>query len=86
MTFRRQVVERLEAVLSGEQQPEELTGATSVRAAVGLVLGRLEGITTLSEKQAWDYLDDGNVRLVRGLRNDFADRVQQYNRRRKELA
>lgn len=57
MNFEEQVRARVESVLNGEMKPEEIYGATSVRCAIGLVLGSLEGITTLSESDAWDLGD-----------------------------
>ncbi len=76
--FEERVRERIRAVLSGDKTPEELTGATSIRCAVGLVLGTLEGITTLSESDAWDYLDPGNVALVHELRREYGNEVRQW--------
>lgn len=81
MGFERQVRERIEDVLSGDKKPEEIPGATSVRCAMGLVLGTLEGITTLSESDAWDYLDSGNVALVHELRDQYRDRTAQWRKR-----
>jgi len=80
MGFERQVRERIEDVLSGDKKPEEIPGATSVRCAMGLVLGTLEGITTLSESDAWDYLDSGNVALVHELRDQYRDRTAQWRK------
>lgn len=79
--FERQVRERIESVLSGEKAPEELTGATSVRCATGLVLGSLEGITTLSESDAWDYLDPANVSRVFTLKEEYRDRLREWRNR-----
>lgn len=81
MGFERQVRERIEDVLSGDKKPEEIPGATSVRCAMGLVLGTLEGITTLSENDAWGYLDSGNVALVHELRDQYRDRTVQWRKR-----
>jgi len=78
MGFERQVRERIEDVLNGDKKPEEIPGATSVRCAMGLVLGTLEGITTLSERDAWDYLDSGNVALVHDLRREYSDRISRW--------
>lgn len=81
MYFEQQVRERVEAVLNGDIKPEEIPGATSVRCAIGLVLGSLEGITTLSESAAWDYLDAGNVTITQHLRSEYWDRVDEWRRR-----
>jgi|GEM_PF-2558733 len=81
MFFEQQVRERVEAVLNGETKPEEIPGATSVRCAIGLVLGSLEGITTLSESAAWDYLDAGNVTITQHLRSEYWDRVDEWRKR-----
>jgi hypothetical protein len=78
MSFETHVRERVEAVLSGDTKPEELTGATSVRCAVGLVLRNLEGITTLSEDDAWDYLDSGNATTARDLRGEYWYLVEEW--------
>lgn len=78
MGFERQVRERIEDVLSGGKAPEEIVGATSVRCATGLVLRSLEGITTLSENDAWDYLDDGNAAITRNLRSEYWDAVDRW--------
>ncbi|MGH6763748.1 MAG: hypothetical protein ACRECW_19415 [Phyllobacterium sp.] len=76
--FEDQVRERIEAVLDGHKKPEDIPGATSVRCAMGLVLGTLEGITTLSERDAWDYLDPGNVAAVLKLRREYSDRISRW--------
>lgn len=81
MNFEEQVRARVESVLNGEMKPEEIYGATSVRCAIGLVLGSLEGITTLSESDAWDYLDAPNVILVDDLRYQYRDRTTQWRKR-----
>ncbi len=81
MNFEEQVRARVESVLNGEMKPEEIYGATSVRCAIGLVLGSLEGITTLSESDAWDYLDAPNVILVDDLRYQYRDRTAQWRKR-----
>lgn len=81
MYFEQQVRERVEAVLSGDIKPEEIPGATSVRCAIGLVLRSLEGITTLSESAAWDYLDAGNVTITQHLRSEYWDRVDEWRKR-----
>lgn len=81
MYFEQQVRERVEAVLSGDIKPEEIPGATSVRCAIGLVLRSLEGITTLSENDAWDYLDAGNVTITQHLRSEFWERVDDWRKR-----
>ncbi|WP_414900447.1 hypothetical protein [Rhizobium cremeum] len=78
--FEDQVRERIKAVLDGDKKPEEIPGATSVRCAMGLVLGTLEGITTLSERDAWDYLDSGNVALVHDLRREYSDRISRWRK------
>jgi hypothetical protein len=78
MGFEHQVRERIDAVLNGDKKPDEIPGATSVRCALGLVLGTLEGITTLSESDAWDYLDSGNVALVHALRGEYSDRINRW--------
>lgn len=82
MAFELQVRERIEAVLDGDKKPEEIPGATSVRCAMGLVLGTLEGITTLSESDAWDYLDVGNVAVVHELRVEYWDKAKEWRQRR----
>jgi hypothetical protein len=74
-SFERQVRERVEALLDGTAQ-DTLTGATSVRCAVGLVVRNLDGLTTLDEDSAWDYLDRGNRDLVHTLRDVYADRLR----------
>lgn len=76
--FTRQVREKVESVLRGKKRPDELTGATSIRGAVGLILGDLEGITTLSEAQAWDYLDAANQNLVLSMKEHYRARVQKW--------
>jgi hypothetical protein len=81
MDFETQVRERVEAVLSGDKKPEEIPGATSVRSAIGLVLRSLEGITTLSESAAWDYLDSGNITITQNLRSEYWDRVDEWSKR-----
>lgn len=81
MFFEQQVRERVEAVLSGDTKPEDIPGATSVRCAIGLVLGSLEGITTLSESAAWDYLDAGNVIITQHLRSEYWERVDEWRKR-----
>jgi len=81
MGFERQVRERLDAVLNGEKKPEEIPGATSVRCAMGLVLRSLEGITTLSENDAWDYLDDGNAVITKELRSEYWDKADKWRKR-----
>ncbi|MGH6761212.1 MAG: hypothetical protein ACRECW_06420 [Phyllobacterium sp.] len=80
MDFETQVRERVEAVLSGDTKPEEIPGATSVRCAIGLVLRSLEGITTLSENAAWDYLDSGNVTITQHLRSENWDKVDEWRK------
>lgn len=81
MDFETQVRERVEAVLSGDTKPEDIPGATSVRCAIGLVLRSLEGITTLSESDAWDYLDSGNITITQHLRSEYWDRVDEWRKR-----
>ncbi|MBY3167380.1 hypothetical protein [Rhizobium laguerreae] len=80
MGFERQVRERIEDVLNGNKRPEEIPGATSVRCATGLVLRSLEGITTLSESDAWDYLDSGNVTITQNLRSEYWERADKWRK------
>ena len=80
--FERQVRERVEAVLTGETAPEDLTGATSVRCSVGLILRTLEGITTLSERDAWNYLDRGYVTMTHRLAAEYWPRVKEWEKHR----
>ncbi|MCD2175353.1 hypothetical protein [Rhizobium sp. C4] len=80
--FEKQVRERVEAVLTGEAAPEDLTGATSVRCSVGLILGTLEGITTLSERDAWNYLDRVNVTMTHRLSAEYWPIVKEWERHR----
>lgn len=82
--FARQVREKVEAVLKGRKRLDQLVGATSVRSAVGLVLGKLEGATTLNEMQAWDYLDPENQELVMSMQELYRDRVRVWRVRQSQ--
>jgi hypothetical protein len=77
-TFERQVRERVEALLDGIAQ-DTITGATSVRCATGLVVGNLDGLTTLDEESAWNYLDRYNRKLVLDLRAAYAGRLRGWS-------
>jgi hypothetical protein len=77
-TFEHQVRERVEALLGGAAQ-DTITGATSVRCAAGLVVGTLDGLTTLNEESAWSYLDRHNRKLVLALRAAYADRLHGWS-------
>ena len=75
--FERQVRENLRAILDGDLSPEHVKGATSVRCAIGLILRDLDGLTTLSEDEAWEYLDPANNTLVCELREEFGVAVSE---------
>ena len=77
-SFARQVRTKVEAVLKGRTRLDELVGATSVRGAVGLVLGKLEGATTLNEEDVWDYLDRDNRKLVIAMQDHYRDRARRW--------
>lgn len=77
-TFEHQVRERVEALLDGAAQ-DTITGATSVRCATGLVLGSLDGLTTLNEESAWSYLDRHNRKLVLDLRAAYAGKLRGWS-------
>lgn len=76
-SFERQVRERVEALLDGVAQ-DTITGSTSVRCAAGLVVRNLDGLTTLDEESAWDYLGRANRDLVHTLRDCYADRLRDW--------
>ena len=78
--FARQVIERTDAILDGRLRPEDATGATSVRCAVGLVLGKLDGLTTLSTGEALEFLAEHNRQLVFELRTEYASRVDTWRK------
>lgn len=73
--FERQVREKIRAILNGKVPLSEVTGATSIRCVIGLVIATMEGLTTMSDAQAWDYIDYGNARLVRDLRGELWSEV-----------
>lgn len=77
MTWEQQVRDRVDRVLAGGDHTR-IVGSTSVRAAAGLILRQLEGVTTLTEAQAWEYLGFGNRKLVAELRDEYADRSARW--------
>lgn len=77
MTIEREVRAKLAEILNGSKPPAEIAACTSVRAAVGLVIGELADLTQLNESQAWEYLNPENVAMVRQLQREYCDRVRQ---------
>lgn len=76
--FEQQVRERVEQLLNGAAQ-DTITGGTSVRCAVGLVVAHLDGLTTLDETSAWAYLDRGSRAVVHKLKEDYADQLHDWH-------
>ncbi|WP_441997630.1 hypothetical protein [Microvirga sp. 2TAF3] len=71
-----QIKEKVEAVAAGETSAEEVTGSTTVRLAVGLILNRLQDTNpTLSDPiDAWERLDEIQRAAVQDLRPIYGDR------------
>lgn len=70
----------LESVLVNGKRPGDISGATSIRAGLGLVLGCIEQTTTFTEAEAWEYLDAPNRTTVRMLSEmeRYAPRIRNW--------
>lgn len=84
--FARQVRQNVEAVLKGRLRLDEMVGATSIRGAVGLILGRLEEATTLGKDDIWAYLDPANRLLVLALQEHYRNRAVVWRRLHESLS
>lgn len=74
-----QIRKRLESVLSGKSRPDSLTGSTSVRAAVGLLLDRVcDTNPTMTVDSAREYLDHEQLFMVDDLRSRNYWRINKY--------
>lgn len=80
--FAKQVIGRVEAILTGRQEPDQVAGTAAVRAAVGLVLWHLDGLTALHPSEAWDYLDPPDRQVVHDLHVEYADRIFEWQARK----
>jgi hypothetical protein len=65
-----------EQVLRHGLSPSDVCGSTSLRAAIGLLFGRLDQTCSLTEAEAWEYLDPANASTVRFCQREFASEIE----------
>lgn len=67
----KRLCDAMDAVLLGGKKPSEIKGAASIRCGLGLALGCIERTTTMTEAQAWDFLDDRNAQAVKSVIRNY---------------
>lgn len=61
----------MDAVLLGGKKPSQIKAATSIRCGLGLALGCIDQTTTMTEAQAWDFLDERNAQAVKSVIRNY---------------
>lgn len=67
-----------EAILRDGKSPSDVAGSTSLRAGIGLAFDVLDQTTTLTEDEAWAYLDEENAATVRFLKSHYAAEIETW--------
>ncbi|RVO61804.1 hypothetical protein [Sinorhizobium meliloti] len=80
--FEDRVERKLTEILSAKIPPEEMPGSTTESAALALILGHPEGLTSLSRLNCWEYLQPQNVVTVHRLISEHSDEIRAWERRR----
>ncbi|MBB4569237.1 hypothetical protein [Rhizobium leucaenae] len=82
MEYEDKVERKLKEILSGKIAAEKMPGSTTECAALALVLGHPEGLTSLSRLDCWGYLRDQDVTMVRRLCGEYQHEIREWECRR----
>lgn len=67
----KKLCDAMDAVLLGGKKPRQIKGATSIRCGLGLALDCIDQTTTMTEAQAWDFLDERNAQAVKSVIRNY---------------